>query len=107
ERGVIGRFLPLVFDEHQVLGALIDNLHVVHHHQRGGVGTRLMAGAAGSLSARTDGGGLYVWVLQQNAAAQAFYEARGGRSSGRAQVLAPGGIATRLNGSPLKVRYVW
>ena len=40
--------------------------------------------------------GLYVWVLEQNAPPQAFYEARGGRCVERAPAPAPGGVAGRL-----------
>ena len=36
--------------------------------------------------------GLYLWVLEQNAGARAFYEARGGRCVGRDLVSPPGGL---------------
>ena len=51
--------------------------------------------------------GLYLWVLEQNVKAQAFYEALGGRRTERAEVTAPGGDSARLNGSPTKLRYAW
>ena len=51
--------------------------------------------------------GLYVWVLEQNVPAQAFYQARGGRCVERAPAVAPGGVAGRLVGAPRKLRYVW
>ena len=50
---------------------------------------------------------MYLWVLEQNNAAQAFYAAQGGRSAERAFVQSPGGLPGRLNGSPAKLRYVW
>jgi hypothetical protein len=50
---------------------------------------------------------VYLWVLEQNTAAQAFYEARGGRRADRRLVPPPGGHADRLRGSPVGLRYVW
>ncbi len=50
---------------------------------------------------------MYLWVLEQNLDAQAFYEARGGSCVGRELVSAPGGIASRRSGSPVKLRYAW
>jgi len=48
-----------------------------------------------------------VCVLAQNQAAQAFYQALGGRDVQQADVPAPGGVPGRLNGSPARRRYVW
>ena len=50
---------------------------------------------------------MYLWVLEQNVAAQAFYAARGGRSVGGALVESPGSVPGRLSGRPLKLRYAW
>ena len=106
DRALIG-FVHVVFDADPGWGALIDNLHVAAARQRGGVGTTLMAAAAAAVIERPGSGGLYLWVLEQNVAAQGFYSARGGRPAERLPVDAPGGIAERLNGSPLKLRYAW
>ena len=100
-------FVHVVFEDHPRWGALIDNIHVAGERQRGGVGTKLMATAAEAVIERRARGGLYLWVLEQNVAAQSFYEARGGRLTERAPVDAPGGVPGRLDGSPLKLRYVW
>jgi ribosomal protein S18 acetylase RimI-like enzyme len=59
-------------------GALLDNLHVTHAQKRLGIGTRLVAETARELGARAPRSGLYLFVLAQNTAAQAFYAARGG-----------------------------
>ena len=56
---------------------------------------------------RTTATGRYLWVLEQNTAAQAFYAAHGGRSADRAFARSPGGVPGRLNGRPVKLRYVW
>ena len=106
DRSTVG-FVHVIFDADPRWGALIENLHVAYANKRRGIGTRLMTEAARAVIDRSATSGLYLWVLQQNVAAQAFYEARGGRRSEQAPALAPGGIAGRLNGSPLKWRYVW
>jgi GNAT superfamily N-acetyltransferase len=104
-RDLVG-FVHVIFDEDPRYGALIDNLHVVFDAKRGGIGTQLMARAAAAVAERGRGG-LYLWVLEQNTAAQAFYDARGGRCTGRRLVQPPGGIPERLNGSPVALRYAW
>lgn len=103
--GCLIGFAHTAFDHDPTWGALLDNLHVAHGHQRRGVGSQLLA-----LTARAviEGGtGLYLWVLEQNLDAQAFYQARGGKRVGRALISPPGGVASRLNGSPTKLRYAW
>jgi GNAT superfamily N-acetyltransferase len=59
-------------------GALVDHLHVSAALKRHGVGTRLLVEAARELARRPTHGALYLWVLDQNKAAQALYAARGG-----------------------------
>nr|MDQ6922359.1 GNAT family N-acetyltransferase [Candidatus Dormibacteraeota bacterium] len=88
-------------------GALLDNLHVAHGHKRRGIGSRLLALTAQAVLERVDSTGLYLWVLESNIDAQAFYQACGGRCVGRAPVAPPGGIASRLVGSPAELRYAW
>jgi ribosomal protein S18 acetylase RimI-like enzyme len=50
----------------------------MHDLKRRGIGIRLMAESARALVERKPGSGLYLGVLGQNVAAQAFYDARGG-----------------------------
>ena len=99
-------FVHVIFDENAQFGSLIDNLHVVFDRKRGGVGSQLMSQAAAAVVARGSGG-MYLWVLEQNTAAQAFYEDRGGTCTGRRLVSPPGGVPGRLNGSPTALRYSW
>jgi ribosomal protein S18 acetylase RimI-like enzyme len=106
ERGLVG-FANTVFEDDPVWGALLDNLHVAYGQQRRGIGTQLLALTAAAVLERLEGRRLYVWVLEQNVNAQAFYEACGARPVGREAVRAPGGAAGRLVGSPLKLRYAW
>ncbi len=105
--GLVG-FANTFLDESPSWGALLDNLHVAAAHKRRGVGSRLMALTAEAVIASAAGSAsLYLWVLEQNVGAQAFYRALGGEPAGRAAVPAPGGVAGRLCGSPMKLRYAW
>jgi GNAT superfamily N-acetyltransferase len=102
--GLVG-FAHTVFEADPRWGALLDNLHVVSGEKREGIGSRMLAMTAEPVLAR--GTGLYLWVLEQNVDARAFYEARGGTRVERTAVPAPGGIASRLSGSPFGLRYAW
>jgi ribosomal protein S18 acetylase RimI-like enzyme len=104
--GVVG-FAHTVLDDDATWGALLDNLHVAHTHQRRRIGSRLLTLTAESLIDQQPSSGLYLWVLEQNVAAQAFYRARGGACVGRGYAEPPGGDPGRLNGSPAKLRYAW
>jgi ribosomal protein S18 acetylase RimI-like enzyme len=104
--GLVG-FANTVFDADPIWGALLDNLHVADGHKRRGIASRLLALTAEALLARPERTGLYLWVLEQNVDAQAFYEASGGRCAGRGAVSPPGGIASRVTGTPTKLRYTW
>lgn len=105
-RGLVG-FAHVVLDDDPNWRALLDNMHVAAGYQRCGIGSRLLALSARAVVERTPPTGLYVWVLEQNLDAQAFYRARGGSRAGRELVAAPGGIPGRLVGSPAKLRYAW
>ncbi len=100
-------FANTFFDSDPKWGALLDNLHVAEGSKRRGIATRLLALTAQALTTRAQPTGLYLWVLEQNVDAQAFYEARGGRCLEGGLVAPPGGIASRLAGSPTKRRYAW
>ena len=71
-------------------GALLDNLHVAYEMKRQGVGTRLLALTARAVLDAAPGSGLYLWVLEQNTAARAFYAALGGEVAHRRAVSATG-----------------
>jgi GNAT superfamily N-acetyltransferase len=79
-------------------GALLDNLHVTSDQARRGVGGVLMRETTAVLKRRNITTGLYLWVLEQNRNAQAFYAAKGGVCVGR-EILGPfpgGGTAPAL-----------
>lgn len=96
-----------LLDDDPTWGALVDNLHVRYALKGQGIGTRLIALTARAVHRWSSSSGLYLWVLEQNTAAQAFYSARGGTCVERADVPPPGGDPTRLNGRPKCLRYVW
>jgi ribosomal protein S18 acetylase RimI-like enzyme len=105
--GALVGFAHTIFDADPVWGAFLDNLHVASARQRRGLGARLLGLSARATVDRTPGSGLYLWVLEQNVNAQAFYRALGGRRMERAEAQAPGGDPARLNGTPMKLRYAW
>jgi ribosomal protein S18 acetylase RimI-like enzyme len=100
-------FAHTILGDDVTWGALLDNLHVAHSHARQGIGSRLFALSAKAVAEREPDSGLYLWVLEQNLAAQAFYRSHGGECVERCDVLPPGGDVSRLNGSPTKLRYAW
>ena len=72
-------FAHTVVDEDPQWGSLLENLHVMSELKRTGLGTHLLSQAAQNLLRLRPDGSLHLWVLDQNTAAQAFYDARGGR----------------------------
>ena len=105
--GLLVGFVHTVLDADPVWGALVDNLHVDYQQKRRGSGSRLMGEAAQIVTRQRPGAGLYLWVLEQNVAAQGFYEAKGGVCVERGLTQAPGGVPAHLNGAPIKLRYAW
>lgn len=106
DAGLAG-FVHIILDEDAEWGSLIDNLHVTHHRQYTGIGTALLAHGAQGILEHATHPGAYLWVLEQNTAAQQFYQARGGACVAKALVDPPGGVRSRLNGSPVKLRIAW
>jgi GNAT superfamily N-acetyltransferase len=103
---VVGLAHTLV-DADPTWGALLDNLHVAHGLKRHGIGTRLLALTRQAVQDESPSSGLYLWVLEQNSAARAFYTAQGGVCVERADVPPPGGDPARLAGKPIGLRYAW
>ncbi|MGH9080672.1 MAG: GNAT family N-acetyltransferase [Acidimicrobiales bacterium] len=100
-------FVHLVLDADPTWGTLVDNLHVVRSLQQGGIGTRLLSAAAPIVVDRRPGSGIYLWVLEQNEPAQAFYLSRKGDRGDREMVTPPRGDPRNLNGTPAKLRMSW
>lgn len=100
-------FIHVVFDDDPQWGSLVDNLHVTPDEHRTGIGTELLRHAARAVVAQARTDRMYLWVLEQNAAAQHFYRARAGTPVETAVVSPPGGDPSRLHGTPRKVRMAW
>ena len=107
EDGDLVGFAHTVFEDDPAWGALLENMHVAEGHKRRGIGSRLLGLTAEAMIERGQRSGLYLWVLEQNTDAQAFYAASGGRRTGRELASPPGGIASRLSGAPAKLRFAW
>jgi len=105
--GQLVGFVHVVFDDNPEWGSLIDNLHVLHDRRRTGIGSHLLASAALTVSDRATCNAMYLWVLQQNTAAQQFYRSCGAACVETAMVSPPGGDPARLNGTPRKLRMAW
>jgi ribosomal protein S18 acetylase RimI-like enzyme len=77
--GEVVGFVHMILDDDPEWGTLLDNLHVTYRLKRGGIGRRLLLEAARQLAQRrpTDSR-FYLWVLDQNTAARAFYAKYGG-----------------------------
>lgn len=96
-----------ILDHDPAWGAFLDNLHVRHGLKRQGIGIRLLTLTGQAVLDWSSSSGLYLWVLEQNRDARAFYTARGATCVERADVPPPGGDPARLNGQPTGLRYAW
>jgi GNAT superfamily N-acetyltransferase len=105
--GTLAGFAHTVLKDDPAWGALLDNLHVRYGLKRHGIGTRLMALTARTVLAETPESGLYLWVLEPNTGARAFYTARGGECVERVEVEPPGGDPANLHGQPFGLRFAW
>jgi GNAT superfamily N-acetyltransferase len=100
--GAVAGFAHVILDADPVWGAYLDALHVRHDLKRHGIGARLIAETLRWVGLRRPSTGIYLWVLEQNAAAQAFYAAQGGSNVGRELTGPfPGG------GYAYSIRYAW
>jgi ribosomal protein S18 acetylase RimI-like enzyme len=99
--GTLAGFIHVILDADPEHGALVDNLHVRHDRQRLGIGEQLMRRAAAGVVAARPGSGVYLWVLEQNVRARAFYRSIGGAEADREDTEPPGG------GVVTGIRVVW
>jgi GNAT superfamily N-acetyltransferase len=105
--GKLAGFVHVMFDLDPEWGSLVDNLHVFHNQRRGGIGRQLLGRAAEAVVDQADGDAMYLWVLEQNSAAQQFYLAVGAKCVETAPVAPPGGDPAHLNGTPNGLRMAW
>lgn len=105
--GAVVGLAHTILGEDATWGAFLDNLHVAYGLKRQGIGTRLLTLTAQAVLDSSPGSGLYLWVLEQNSAARAFYAALGAVCAGRHPAPPPGGDPASLNGNPIGLRYAW
>jgi GNAT superfamily N-acetyltransferase len=77
-QGTVAGFAHVILDADPAWGACLDALRVRHDLKRQGIGARLIMETARAVARHRPSTGLYLWVLEQNRAAQAFYAAQGG-----------------------------
>lgn len=77
---IIG-FACTFLDEDPVYGALIDNLHVLKEYQNQGIGKKLLRLSAEWVMQHREESTIYLFVLDQNSAAKAFYNKLGAQIS--------------------------
>ena len=82
-------------NDHPQWGSLLDNIHINQSFQRAGVGTRIMRSVAAWCVAVAPQVPLYLWVLETNVDAQAFYRNFGAAEVGHDVWVPPGGGAVR------------
>jgi ribosomal protein S18 acetylase RimI-like enzyme len=94
-------FICVLAEGDEAWGACIDNLHVAHDWQGRGVGRDLLRHAADWLCRTQSGAGVYLWVMEHNTRARAFYDRLGARHVETVELPDPGG------GRAPNCRYVW
>ena len=94
-------FICAFADEDPIWGSYIDNLHVTAGMHRRGIGRALMRDVAEWLCREKPERGVWLWVMEGNASARAFYEQLGATNAGIADLEDPGG------GHAPNCRYVW
>ena len=101
EDGNMLGFICAYFNENAQFGTLLDNLHVSLNTQGKGVGTKLMAALAEEILKRKSANGFYLWVIDTNIAAIAYYHNTGGLPVETVE-------CTDIGDKPFfKIRYVW
>ena len=105
--GVIVGVAHTIFGRDATWGSLLDNLHVSYGLKRQGIGRGLLARSARAVVDQSPSSGLYLWVLEQNVPARAFYDAMGGARVERRAAPMPGGDPVNLAGRPACLRYAW
>ena len=100
-------FVHVEFDDDARWGSLVDNLHVAHDRKGTGLGKALLIRGAEAAAEQAKNPGFYLWVLEQNVAAQGFYQAMGGAFVEKTTALPPGEASSRYHGNPGTIRVAW
>ena len=78
EEGLLVGFGCVFMDDHADFGALVDNLHVRSSWKGHGIGRQLMKWMALRTLEHDPNSKIYLWVLEDNHGARAFYDRMGG-----------------------------
>jgi len=100
-------FVHVNLDGDRRWGSHVDNLHVTQAAQGSGIGSRLLDRVARDVIERRPASGIFLWVLEQNEAAKAFYIRRNGVLADREPSPAPAKDPRNLHGSPWRIRVTW
>ena len=87
--------------EDELLGTMLDNLHVSTSQKGKGIGRKLVRDIAFWCDRSYPSKGLYLWVFEQNIPARRFYELLEGVVVGEAHWSAPDGTVVK------EIRYAW
>jgi GNAT superfamily N-acetyltransferase len=99
--GQLAGFACVFPNEDPTFGSFLDNLHVTPERTGQGIGRLLLNDAARRLVADGTGGGLYLWVIEQNSRARQFYARAGATEVETALLPMPDG------GRHTEVRCYW
>jgi GNAT superfamily N-acetyltransferase len=94
-------FASVYIDDHPEFGSFLNNLHVAEDRLRLGCGTRLMSAVRDCCSMLSPASPVYLWVVDTNRRAQAFYSRLGATFRGTDHWEPPGG------GMALLHRFAW
>ena len=87
--------------EDELLGTMLDNLHVLPSQKGKGIGPKLVRDIACWCDRDYPNKGLYLWVFGHNLPARRFYDRLGGVVVGGANWSAPDGTVVK------EIRYAW
>jgi ribosomal protein S18 acetylase RimI-like enzyme len=94
-------FASVYVDDHPEFGSYLNNLHVAEDRLRLGCGTRLMSAVQDCCSKLAPVSPVYLWVVDSNQRAQAFYSRLRATFRGTDHWEPPGG------GTALLYRFAW
>jgi ribosomal protein S18 acetylase RimI-like enzyme len=99
--GVLIGFGCVLLDGDPIWGADLDNLHVKPGMKRMGIGRQLLSKCRAWIRSKDPARPMYLWVLEANHNARAFYEREDGRAGERRNIPVTAGIYANA------IRYSW
>ncbi len=99
--GLLLGFGCVLLDGDRIWGADLDNLHVKPGMKRLGIGRQLLSRCREWIGSKDPHRPMYLWVLEANHSARAFYESEEGRAGERRNIEVTSGIYANA------IRYSW